>query len=267
MSLGLLEKQEGAEAPLALVVEDQPEVRGLSALVLRRRGFRVLEACDAAEAEAALGDAGGVALVLADVGLPGGVDGTTFAELALARDPDLRVVLVSGRNPDATALAEYRGRAVFLPKPFTPARLMQAIEGAFSATTAGPLASDPPAGATRSPWAAPAWLAEEAGGAEGVRSLSAELSASMTADLEAVRAAVREEKWDRAREVVHRLGGASLMFGAHRLADLCFDLQRSLGCGVGTVDLLAQVEGEVERVIAAIDGGLVSSGRSVAGTG
>jgi hypothetical protein len=61
-----------AGAETLLVVEDQDEVRELALIVLKSRGYRLLEAKNAAEAEAvAARHKGPIHLLLTDVVMPG----------------------------------------------------------------------------------------------------------------------------------------------------------------------------------------------------
>ena len=106
----------GAPARLALVVEDEPEVRALAEAVLEETELGVV-GCDSAEAAlAVLQERGGeVALVFADVRLAGRMDGMQLARAVATLWPRARLVLTSGhgvRHPDLPR------EAVFIPKPW-----------------------------------------------------------------------------------------------------------------------------------------------------
>jgi CheY-like chemotaxis protein len=106
-----------------LVVDDEPEVRSSTALLLETLDFSVLEAGDAQTALAALEEIGAVELLLTDLVLPGGVSGADLARQALAKRPGLKVLLTTGR-PE---LAEGETFAL-IGKPFRMADLAQKIE-------------------------------------------------------------------------------------------------------------------------------------------
>ncbi len=112
-----------------LFVDDEEGVRQVVRRSLSRAGFDVTTAADGAEAlEIVREHASDLALVVLDLTMPGlsGVD--VLTELRGIR-PDLPVLVTSGyREP--RALSELRGEAplAFLPKPFRPADLLEAIQ-------------------------------------------------------------------------------------------------------------------------------------------
>lgn len=114
-----LEAKTGAAgaAPLALVVEDEPMVRRLAATVLADLGLVVAEAEDAQAALAVMEERGAeVALVFADIRLPGGLDGVDLAQRIAARWPQTRIVVTSGLPGDRVSALPENVR--FLPKPW-----------------------------------------------------------------------------------------------------------------------------------------------------
>jgi DNA-binding NtrC family response regulator len=109
-----------------LIVEDEASVRRLCRSVLLSAGYRVLEASDAAEAEALLERADEpVDLLLTDVLLPG-TTGRELAERGRARHPALRIVIMSG-YPETSVEEKRPGQARFLQKPFPPGVLLRVI--------------------------------------------------------------------------------------------------------------------------------------------
>ncbi len=102
-----------------LVVEDEPSVRALTARILRRRGYTVLEAADSREA---LGKAreftGEIHLLLTDVVLPE-MSGKWLADQIQDERPGTRVLFVSGYTNDAIVHHGVLDSDVaFLQKPF-----------------------------------------------------------------------------------------------------------------------------------------------------
>lgn len=111
-----------------LVVDDEPEVRSSTALLLETLDFSVLEASDAQTALATLERNDGVALLLTDLVLPGGVSGADLARQALAKCPGLKVLLTTGR-PELAQGETF----TLLGKPFRMAELAQKIEEVMGA--------------------------------------------------------------------------------------------------------------------------------------
>ncbi|HXE76430.1 MAG TPA: PAS domain S-box protein [Candidatus Xenobia bacterium] len=121
------ERPATAPAARVLLVEDETAIRILAAGILRRQGYEVLDAATAEEALAALDRGEAVDLLLTDVVMPG-MNGLELAEAALARRPEIKVVYMSGFSQ--SLLQAHGGgqrRAPFLPKPFTPAALVQTV--------------------------------------------------------------------------------------------------------------------------------------------
>jgi two-component system, cell cycle sensor histidine kinase and response regulator CckA len=110
-----------------LVVDDEGWVRHLTARILRDAGHTVLEASSAEEALNSLEAAREVALVLADVVMPG-MGGVQLADAIHERYPDQRVILMSAYAGEL-AKAGVRGAPLpILTKPFTAAQLTQKID-------------------------------------------------------------------------------------------------------------------------------------------
>ncbi|MCP4444980.1 MAG: response regulator [Myxococcales bacterium] len=113
----------------ALVVEDQPSVRKYLARSVKKVGLSVVEAGSAEEALMAY-DAMSTApeLLVTDVMLSGRT-GTDLAETLLARDPALKVLLISGHiGPDSGSEDLTRTNTHFLGKPFTVKQMRRSIE-------------------------------------------------------------------------------------------------------------------------------------------
>ena len=117
----------GAEA--ILLVEDQPEVRGVIADTLVRHGYDVLVAANGVEALSILErHEGDVHLLVTDIVMPG-MSGRDLAERLVAARPDLRVLYMSGYTDDVITrhgVVLETGMA-FLQKPFTPNLLLQTV--------------------------------------------------------------------------------------------------------------------------------------------
>jgi len=112
-----------------LLVEDEEGLRGLNARGLASRGYTVLEAGNGVEALEVLESRGGeVDLVVSDVVMPE-MDGPTLLKEMRRRNPDVRIIFVSGYAEDAFEknLPE-GGQFAFLPKPFTLKQLVAAVK-------------------------------------------------------------------------------------------------------------------------------------------
>jgi CheY-like chemotaxis protein len=108
------------ERPVVLVVDDEPAILGLLALVLRQAGFDVVTAGSGPEAVAAFhGTRGGIDLVLLDVQMPKPWDGPRTLTNLQQLDPAVRAAFMSGSTgeyPSADLLA--RGALRVFAKPF-----------------------------------------------------------------------------------------------------------------------------------------------------
>jgi DNA-binding NtrC family response regulator len=104
-----------SHATIALVVEDDAAVRDLATAVLEETDLGVI-ACESAEDALSVLERGDVtvALLFADVRLPGAMDGVSLAKAVGRRWPDVRVVVTSGASRDVTL----PDRAVFMQKPW-----------------------------------------------------------------------------------------------------------------------------------------------------
>jgi two-component system, cell cycle sensor histidine kinase and response regulator CckA len=112
-----------------LLVEDEEGLRSLNARGLRSRGYSVIEASNGIEAMEALEERdGAVDLVVSDVVMPE-MDGPTLLKTMRGRNPDLKIIFVSGYAEDAfeKSLPENQQFA-FLPKPFTLSQLVAAVK-------------------------------------------------------------------------------------------------------------------------------------------
>lgn len=104
---------------IALVVEDEAEIRALAETLLEETELFVV-GCDSAErALGVLRECGGdVALVFADIRLAGQMDGIALANAVATLWPRARLVVTSGVSPERSD--EIPPQAVFIPKPWLP---------------------------------------------------------------------------------------------------------------------------------------------------
>jgi signal transduction histidine kinase/CheY-like chemotaxis protein len=118
----------GRGAERVLVVEDEPSVREVTVRSLRRAGYRVVEAGDAAAAlAAAAASEEPIHLLVTDVVMPG-MSGRDLAEALSRVRPALRVLYVSGYSHETIAHRGVLDEGIeFLQKPFTPASLLARV--------------------------------------------------------------------------------------------------------------------------------------------
>lgn len=125
--LPLADPASGTTGSTVMVVDDEPEIRGLVAKILRREKYNVLEAADAREALAAASmHDGPLGLLITDVML-GGQTGPALAAQLREALPDLKILYISG-NPGSEPLDAQPG-AQFLQKPFTLNTLLGKVRG------------------------------------------------------------------------------------------------------------------------------------------
>jgi len=104
-----------------LIVEDEPQLRGLLRLYLERAGYSVADAGDGEAALAAF-QAEPADLVILDLMLPG-MQGEVLLE-ALRDDSQVPILITSAKRSDAERIAGLRlGADDYLAKPFNPHEL------------------------------------------------------------------------------------------------------------------------------------------------
>jgi two-component system, cell cycle sensor histidine kinase and response regulator CckA len=118
-----------------LLVEDEAPVRNLAGEVLRIHGYRVLEA---ASGRAALSvwdrHNGEIDMLVTDIVMPDGLSGRDLAVELRANRAELPVLLVSGYSPgEITGNGGLKGTR-FLPKPYTPQKLVAAVRSCLDAS-------------------------------------------------------------------------------------------------------------------------------------
>lgn len=105
-----------------LVVDDEPLVRKMVALMLENGGFSVLTAGNGPDAiDLSRSHRGAIDLVVSDVRMPV-MDGCTLASQLQTENPDLPVLLISGNAESEMAMRP--SRFPLLPKPFSMSSLL-----------------------------------------------------------------------------------------------------------------------------------------------
>lgn len=113
------------ELAIAVVVEDEPLFRLDLTVHLEELGYAVLEGSSAEDALRYLEDGARAAILVTDVRMPGALDGMALAREVARRWPATGIVVVSAAvTPGPADLPQ---NAVFLGKPFDPARLSEVV--------------------------------------------------------------------------------------------------------------------------------------------
>ena len=119
----------GAQRPLVLLVEDDPDVRRVIRLQLVGLGYPVIEADHAADALQLLASVPTVGILVSDLVMPGGMDGQALCSAALQRAPHVKALLISGYADGDAAPGGAPIGISLLKKPFTTPELQQALDG------------------------------------------------------------------------------------------------------------------------------------------
>ena len=110
-----------------LLTEDEDQVRDVAVAILRRAGYRVLEARTPAEALAAARDTEGIALLVTDVVMPK-MNGRDLAERVVALRPGIKVLFMSGYTDDVILHHGLLDSGVqFTQKPLVPDALTRKV--------------------------------------------------------------------------------------------------------------------------------------------
>lgn|GEM_PF-2034265 len=135
---------DGSDRPLALVVDDQPEIRDLVRVIFERSGYRVKVAIDGREGMELVrthaGELSRGGVVLTDQRLPY-ASGLEVAAVCRALTPETAVVLCSGDTSAVEIEAKALG-ARLLPKPFGPSELLAAVRGETDARSSDRMGRD-----------------------------------------------------------------------------------------------------------------------------
>jgi CheY-like chemotaxis protein len=108
-----------------LLVDDHEEVRGTTAALLQELGHSVTEAASGTEAIAALKKNGSCDLLISDYAMPA-LSGTDLVRKLRKVKPELPCIIITG-YADGEAVEGRPDDVMVLPKPFTPAKLSEAI--------------------------------------------------------------------------------------------------------------------------------------------
>jgi CheY-like chemotaxis protein len=112
-----------------LLVEDEPSLRELVKVILKARGYQVIEAGSGPEAlQVYEKHQGKINLLLTDMVMPGGLSGTDVAVQLQSLTPELKVLFTSGYSLDLVrGDFSLKPGLNFIPKPYTATALTKAV--------------------------------------------------------------------------------------------------------------------------------------------
>ncbi|HXP05644.1 MAG TPA: response regulator [Stellaceae bacterium] len=111
------------QSPAILVVEDDEDVRDTISEMLRRSGFQVQTAATGLEALAII-DERPFDMLIADIGLPGGINGLEMTQCARVHRPALKCLFISGKRDPVVVDPELDD---FMTKPFQAFELIGCV--------------------------------------------------------------------------------------------------------------------------------------------
>jgi len=129
----ILEPPARGRGETILLVEDEPAVREVGVVTLRRCNYRVLTAASGREAmEIWAAHKAEIALLLTDMIMPGGISGLQLARQLLQEKPELRVIYSSGYSAEIAGndLALKDG-INYLAKPYELDRLLRIVRASL----------------------------------------------------------------------------------------------------------------------------------------
>jgi two-component system, response regulator PdtaR len=110
---------------VVLIVEDEPLVLMNAVELAIEAGFEALAANDADEAIAILEARNDIRVIFTDINMPGSMDGLKLAQAVRNRWPPVEIIVTSALSLGPEQQMPTRG--VFLPKPYTPAQIADAL--------------------------------------------------------------------------------------------------------------------------------------------
>jgi len=122
-----LERLEAGPGQAVLLVDDEDSAREAMAERLRELGYRVLEASDGPAALRLLGGGARIDMLVADVGLPNGMNGRQVAEAVRERRPDIPLLFITGY-----AGIELPPGSEVIDKPFDLDNLARRVQAALA---------------------------------------------------------------------------------------------------------------------------------------
>ncbi|MCY4663240.1 MAG: response regulator transcription factor [Acidimicrobiaceae bacterium] len=116
----------GAEPPVVVLVEDDPNIASLVDMYLRQDGYRVYQAADGATGLDLINQHG-PKMVIVDVGLPGEIDGIQLCR-ELRATSDVPIIMLTARDGEIDRIVGLElGGDDYVTKPFSPRELVARV--------------------------------------------------------------------------------------------------------------------------------------------
>ena len=120
-------KRELGKGELILIVDDEPQIREMTATMLSRNGYRVLTAGDGTEAVATFAThCKDVDLLITDLIMPN-LDGAALAAIVQHLNPRTKIMAMSGLSSNGGSVRSERFGSAFLYKPFKVQALLEMV--------------------------------------------------------------------------------------------------------------------------------------------
>jgi DNA-binding response OmpR family regulator len=130
---GLDSASPGQTNKTLIVIDDDPMVRRYMRVILQQERFRVRDFADGYEALKSIAVMSSeISAIITDVQMPG-LDGVTLAGMVRQALPGVPILMVSGSGPSPDASLP------FLPKPFEPRSLLNAVHTLLQTSLAPPM--------------------------------------------------------------------------------------------------------------------------------
>jgi two-component system cell cycle sensor histidine kinase/response regulator CckA len=110
-----------------LVVDDEPIVRRFIVATLQSRGFVVVEASSGQEGLKYFSERNGVDLVLTDILMPI-MSGPEMIQHIVKIDPSVKIMFMTGTDPDRRLMDFHDKHYLLLHKPFTLDKLIKSVQ-------------------------------------------------------------------------------------------------------------------------------------------
>jgi DNA-binding NtrC family response regulator len=110
-----------------LIVEDEPQILLLAESILKQAGYETLSASTLAEAQAILHSEHKIDLIFTDITLGDEIEAGLEVGQVAGQLKSLPVIYTTGRGVTDGMIALFAERHAFLPKPWMPERLIQAV--------------------------------------------------------------------------------------------------------------------------------------------
>ena len=121
------EKRELGKGEMILVVDDEPQIKEMTAAMLTRNGYRVITAGDGTEAVATFAThSREIDLVITDLVMPN-LDGAALAAIVQHLNPRTKVMAMSGLSSNGGSVRAERFGTAFLYKPFKVQALLEMV--------------------------------------------------------------------------------------------------------------------------------------------